>query len=41
MAGVFVSTSSQHGGIETTALTALTTLTHHGVIFVPFGYAKV
>jgi len=40
MAGTFVSTSSQHGGIETTAFTALTTFVHHGIIYVPFGYAK-
>lgn len=38
--GVFTSTASQHGGIETTALTALTFFAHHGIIFVPLGYAK-
>jgi len=38
--GLFVSTASQHGGIETTAFTALTFFTHHGIIFVPLGYAK-
>jgi multimeric flavodoxin WrbA len=38
--GIFVSTASQHGGIETTALTALTFFAHQGIIFVPLGYAK-
>ncbi|XP_006464035.1 hypothetical protein AGABI2DRAFT_194638 [Agaricus bisporus var. bisporus H97] len=38
-AGIFVSTGTQNGGQETTALTTLTTLTHHGIIFVPFGYS--
>ncbi|KAL1924193.1 uncharacterized protein VTP21DRAFT_7228 [Calcarisporiella thermophila] len=37
-AGTFFSTSSQHGGQETTALTFLTTLVHHGIIYVPLGY---
>ncbi|KAL1921831.1 uncharacterized protein VTP21DRAFT_10473 [Calcarisporiella thermophila] len=37
-AGTFFSTSSQHGGQETTALTFLTTLAHHGMIYVPLGY---
>eukprot|EP01118_Nematostelium_gracile_P006912 TRINITY_DN2235_c0_g1_i7.p1 TRINITY_DN2235_c0_g1~~TRINITY_DN2235_c0_g1_i7.p1 ORF type:complete len:144 (-),score=53.65 TRINITY_DN2235_c0_g1_i7:237-668(-) len=35
LAGVFISTGSQHGGIESTGLTALTTFIHHGIIFVP------
>jgi NAD(P)H dehydrogenase (quinone) len=39
MAAIFVSTASQHGGQETTAFTCLTTLAHHGMIFVPLGYA--
>lgn len=38
--GVFTSTASQHGGVETTAFNALTFFTHHGVNFVPLGYAK-
>lgn len=38
-AGVFVSTGTMQGGQETTTLTALTQLTHHGIIFVPLGYA--
>ncbi|GAB2230676.1 hypothetical protein Droror1_Dr00014957 [Drosera rotundifolia] len=37
-AGIFISTSSQGGGQETTALTAITQLAHHGMIFVPIGY---
>eukprot|EP01025_Chloroclados_australasicus_P015019 TRINITY_DN1712_c1_g1_i1.p2 TRINITY_DN1712_c1_g1~~TRINITY_DN1712_c1_g1_i1.p2 ORF type:complete len:233 (-),score=37.34 TRINITY_DN1712_c1_g1_i1:197-895(-) len=37
-AGIFYSTGTQNGGQETTALTAVTQLTHHGMIFVPTGY---
>ncbi|XP_072970114.1 probable NAD(P)H dehydrogenase (quinone) FQR1-like 1 [Typha angustifolia] len=37
-AGIFYSTSSQGGGQETTPLTAITQLVHHGMIFVPIGY---
>ncbi|KAF2285885.1 hypothetical protein GH714_008707 [Hevea brasiliensis] len=37
-AGIFYSTGSQGGGQETTALTAITQLVHHGMIFVPIGY---
>ena len=37
-AGVFVCTGTQGGGQETTALTAITQLTHHGMIFIPVGY---
>ena len=33
-AGVFFSTGTQNGGQETTALTFITQLTHHGMIFV-------
>jgi NAD(P)H dehydrogenase (quinone) len=36
-AGLFFSTSTQNGGQETTALTFLTQLTHHGMPFVPLG----
>ena len=28
------------GGQESTAIAALSTLAHHGIIYVPFGYAK-
>nr|GMD91820.1 probable NAD(P)H dehydrogenase (quinone) FQR1-like 1 [Ipomoea batatas] len=38
-AGLFYSTGSQGGGQETTALTAITQLVHHGMIFVPIGYS--
>ncbi|KAI5440170.1 hypothetical protein KIW84_025491 [Lathyrus oleraceus] len=39
-AGIFYSTSSQGGGHETTALTAITQLVHHGMVFVPIGYTS-
>jgi NAD(P)H dehydrogenase (quinone) len=39
-AGLFVSTGTQGGGQESTAIAALSTLTHHGIIYVPLGYAK-
>lgn len=39
-AGVFFSTGSQGGGQETTALTFLTQFTHHGMIYVPFGFGE-
>jgi len=35
---VFSSTGTQNGGQESTALTTIPFLTHHGLIFVPFGY---
>jgi len=37
-AACFFSTGTQGGGQETTALTLVTQLTHHGMIFVPIGY---
>ncbi|KAJ1698425.1 hypothetical protein LUZ63_006937 [Rhynchospora breviuscula] len=37
-AGIFYSTGTQGGGQETTPLTAITQLTHHGMLFVPVGY---
>ncbi|KAG6491440.1 NAD(P)H dehydrogenase (quinone) FQR1-like [Zingiber officinale] len=37
-AGIFYSTGSQGGGQETTPLTAITQLAHHGMIYVPIGY---
>ncbi|KAK4254011.1 hypothetical protein QN277_009447 [Acacia crassicarpa] len=37
-AGIFYSTGSQGGGQETTPLTSVTQLAHHGMIFVPIGY---
>ncbi|RPB00844.1 flavo protein WrbA [Choiromyces venosus 120613-1] len=36
--GVFVSTGTQGGGQEVTALNAMSTFVHHGMIFVPLGY---
>lgn len=41
MAGLFVSTASQGGGQESTAIAAMSTFAHHGIIYVPLGYAKV
>ncbi|KAK3335963.1 quinone oxidoreductase [Cercophora scortea] len=40
MAGLFLSTGSLGGGQESTAIAAMSTLAHHGIIYVPFGYAK-
>ncbi|RBR20240.1 hypothetical protein FVER53590_09951 [Fusarium verticillioides] len=40
IAGLFISTGSQGGGQEVTAQNAMSTLTHHGIIYVPLGYAK-
>ncbi|PFH49437.1 benzoquinone reductase [Amanita thiersii Skay4041] len=39
-AGVFVSSASLGGGQEMTALNTMSTLVHHGMIFVPLGYSK-
>lgn len=33
-----MSTGTQGGGQETTVLSALSTLVHHGILFVPVGY---
>ena len=38
-AGVFFSTAQQGGGQETGALTFVTQLAHHGMMFVPIGYS--
>ncbi|KAF8999863.1 NADH-quinone oxidoreductase [Cyathus striatus] len=38
-AGIFVSTASLGGGQEATALNTMSTLAHHGIIYVPFGYS--
>ncbi|KAM9891990.1 hypothetical protein OXX79_010332 [Metschnikowia pulcherrima] len=40
-AGFFVSTGTPGGGQETTIVNALSVLVHHGIIYVPLGYAKV
>ncbi|KAG1856069.1 flavoprotein-like protein [Suillus subalutaceus] len=37
-AGVFVSTGTPGGGQESTIINSLSTLTHHGIIYVPMGY---
>lgn len=37
-AGVFISTGTPGGGQESTAIATLSTLTHHGIIYVPLGY---
>ncbi|KAK6459032.1 protoplast secreted protein 2 precursor [Scheffersomyces xylosifermentans] len=39
-AGIFVATGTPGGGQEVTVLNALSTLVHHGIIYVPLGYAK-
>lgn len=39
-AGVFVSTGTAGGGQESTVISALSTLTHHGIIYVPLGYKQ-
>ncbi|KAM1008735.1 hypothetical protein FF1_005082 [Malus domestica] len=39
-AGIFYSTGSQGGGQETTPLTTITQLVHHGMLFVPIGYTS-
>lgn len=39
-AGVFISTAGLGGGQESTALAAMSTFAHHGIIYVPLGYAK-
>ncbi|KAI9355125.1 flavoprotein-like protein [Zopfochytrium polystomum] len=36
---VFTSTATQHGGQETTILTFLTHFAHHGINYVPIGFA--
>ncbi|KAI5459534.1 minor allergen Alt a 7 [Mariannaea sp. PMI_226] len=40
MAGLFISTGTLGGGQESTAIAAMSTLAHHGMIYVPLGYAK-
>ena len=38
-ASIFVSVGTQSGGMETTVLTSLTNLAHHGMVIVPTGYS--
>ncbi|RMJ25698.1 protoplast secreted protein 2 [Aspergillus sp. HF37] len=40
-AGLFISTGTQGGGQESTALASMSTLAHHGLIYVPLGYKTV
>ncbi|KAF7975412.1 hypothetical protein HWV62_9647 [Athelia sp. TMB] len=37
-AGLFISTAGLGGGQESTAIAAMSTLAHHGIIYVPLGY---
>lgn len=37
-AGIFVSSATPGGGQESTVINALSTLAHHGIIYVPLGY---
>jgi len=37
-AGLFISTGTLGGGQESTAIAAMSTLAHHGIIYVPLGY---
>lgn len=37
-AGLFVSSGTPGGGQESTCISAMSTLTHHGLIYVPLGY---
>ena len=39
-AAVFISTGTQGGGMETTALTFVSQFAHHGMVFVPIGYSS-
>jgi len=39
-AGVFISTAGLGGGQESTAIAAMSTFVHQGMIYVPLGYAK-
>lgn len=39
-AGLFVSSGTLGGGQESTAIATMSTLAHHGLIYVPLGYAK-
>ncbi|GJE84835.1 flavoprotein WrbA [Phanerochaete sordida] len=39
-ASIFVSTAGQGGGQEATAANAISTLAHHGILYVPLGYSR-
>jgi multimeric flavodoxin WrbA len=38
--GLFVSTGTQGGGQESTAIAMMSTFAHHGLIYVPLGYSR-
>ncbi|KAF8157226.1 flavoprotein-like protein [Crassisporium funariophilum] len=38
-AAIFVSTAGMGGGQESTVISTMSTLVHHGIIYVPFGYS--
>jgi NAD(P)H:quinone oxidoreductase type IV len=40
-AGLFISTGTMGGGQESTAIATMSTLAHHGFIYVPLGYKTV
>lgn len=40
-AGMFISTGTMGGGQESTAISTMSTLVHHGFIYVPLGYKTV
>lgn len=40
-AGLFISTGTPGGGQESTALSSMSTLAHHGFVYVPLGYKTV
>jgi len=40
-AGMFFSTGTLGGGQESTAIAAMSSLVHQGIIYVPFGYARL
>ncbi|KAI0699798.1 flavoprotein WrbA [Cytidiella melzeri] len=39
-AAIFVASAGMGGGQETTAASALSTLAHHGILYVPLGYSR-
>ena len=39
-AGAFVSTGGPGGGQEATVINSLSTLAHHGIVYVPLGYSR-
>ena len=38
--GLFVSSGTQGGGQESTALAMMSTFAHHGLVYVPLGYSR-